>query len=121
MGDVTLGEGSSVWFGASLRTETVPIKIGARTNIQDNSSLHTDAEFPISIGEDVSIGHGAIIHGAVIGSNCLIGMGCILLNGCKIGNNCMLGAASLVLQGGEFPDDMLILGSPAKARRPLTQ
>ena len=89
--------------------------------MQDNCTVHTDEGFPCLIGDHVSIGHGAIVHGAVIGSNCLIGMGSILLNGSKIGDNSIVGAGSLLLQGTQFPEKTLILGSPAKIAREVTE
>jgi carbonic anhydrase/acetyltransferase-like protein (isoleucine patch superfamily) len=119
-GSVTLSEGCSVWFGATLRAEFEIISLGSRSNVQDNCTVHTDEGFPCKIGENVSIGHGAIVHGATIGSNCLLGMGAILLNGSTIGDNSIVGAGSLLLQGSEFPERFLILGSPAKAARQLT-
>jgi carbonic anhydrase/acetyltransferase-like protein (isoleucine patch superfamily) len=121
VGDIVLGEGSSVWFGASLRAELAPITIGKRCNMQDNCVLHTDSGFPTNIGDGVSIGHGAIVHGSTIGSNCLIGIGSIILNGGKIGSDCMVGAGALTTQGAEFPDGSLILGSPARVKRRLTE
>jgi carbonic anhydrase/acetyltransferase-like protein (isoleucine patch superfamily) len=120
IGEVTLGEESSVWFGAVIRTEVEPILIGKQTNIQDNCVLHTDVGFPIRIGDRVSIGHGAVIHGATIDSNCLIGMRATLLNGARIGKNCLVAAGSLVTQGKEMPDNTLVIGSPAVAKRQLT-
>jgi carbonic anhydrase/acetyltransferase-like protein (isoleucine patch superfamily) len=120
VGGVDLGDGSSVWFGTSIRAELENIKIGIRSNVQDNCSVHTDSGFPCVVGDNVSIGHGAIVHGSTIGSNCLIGMGSILLNGSKIGNDCLIGAGSLIVQGTEIPEKTLVLGSPAKARRAVT-
>jgi len=119
-GDVELEEGSSVWFGASLRAEYEKVRLGVRSNVQDNCAVHTDAGYPCTIGQNVSIGHGAIIHGAMIDSNCLIGMGAILLNGSKIGSNSIVGAGALVVQGSEIPERSLVLGSPAKVKRPVT-
>ncbi|HZW55534.1 MAG TPA: gamma carbonic anhydrase family protein [Nitrososphaerales archaeon] len=120
-GDVTLEEGSSVWFSAVIRAEAAPIKVGSRSNVQDNCTIHTDVGYPVEIGEGVSIGHGAIVHGATVGSNCLVGMGAILLNGAKVGTNCVIGAGALVLGESIVPDNMLVLGSPAKVRRALTE
>jgi carbonic anhydrase/acetyltransferase-like protein (isoleucine patch superfamily) len=120
-GDVELSEGSSVWFGCSIRAEFEKVVIGVRSNVQDNCTVHTDEGFPCLIGDNVSIGHAAIVHGATIGSNCLIGMGAILLNGSKVGSNSLVGAGSLLLQGSEFPDSSLILGSPAKVARLVKQ
>lgn len=119
-GDVSLSERCSVWFGATIRVEYERVQIGSRSNVQDSCTIHTDEGFPVVIGDDVSIGHGAIVHGATIGSNCLIGMGSILMNGSKIGRNCVLGAGSLLLQGFEIPENTLALGSPAKPVRKVT-
>ncbi|MDG6995694.1 MAG: gamma carbonic anhydrase family protein [Nitrososphaerota archaeon] len=119
VGDVIVSEGSSVWFGASLRAEAAHIRIGKRTNIQDNCTVHTDIGFPSEIGNGVTVGHGAILHGTMVGSNCLIGMGAILLNGSKVGNNCLVGAGALVPQGASIPDGSLVVGSPAVPKRKL--
>ncbi len=121
VGDVSLGEASSVWFGASIRAEKGPVKIGERSNIQDNSVIHVDSGGSCIIGSGVSIGHGAIIHGSSVGENSLVGMGAILLNDSKIGRSCLVGAGALVTQGTEIPDEMLVLGSPARAVRKLTR
>lgn len=120
-GNVTLRERVSIWYSAVLRAEAAPITVGAGSNIQDNCTLHTDEGFPSDIGEGVSVGHGAVLHGATVGSNCLIGMGAILLNGSRIGANCIIGAGSLVLQGMTIDEGMLVLGSPAKAARKLSE
>lgn len=121
VGDIVFGEGCSVWFGASLRAEVAPIRIGKKSNIQDNCVVHTDIGYASEIGDGVTVGHGAIIHGAKVGSNCLIGMGAILLNGSKIGNNCVIGAGALIPQGAVIPDNYLVLGSPAVAKRELKE
>ena len=120
-GDVTVGKGSSIVFGAVVRTELVPITIGEDTNIQDNCILHTDAGFPLSVGSGCTIGHGTILHGCTVGDNTLIGMGAIVLNGAVIGRDCIVGAGSLVPQGMVIPDGSMAFGSPAKIRRPLTE
>lgn len=120
-GDVTVGKGSSIFFGAVVRTELVPITIGEDTNIQDNCILHTDAGFPLSVGSGCTIGHGSILHGCTVGDNTLIGMGAIVLNGAVIGRDCIVGAGSLVPQGMVIPDGSMAFGSPAKIRRPLTE
>jgi carbonic anhydrase/acetyltransferase-like protein (isoleucine patch superfamily) len=120
IGDITLGEESSIWFGAVIRTETEPVAVGKQTNIQDNCVIHTDLGFPVEIGNRVSVGHGAVIHGAIVASNCLIGMRATLLNGAKIGENCLVAAGSLVTQGKEMPSNTLVIGSPAVAKRKLT-
>lgn len=120
-GDVTVGKGSSIFFGAVVRTELVPITIGEDTNIQDNCILHTDAGFPLSVGSGCTIGHGTILHGCTVGDNTLIGMGATVLNGAVIGRDCIVGAGSLVPQGMVIPDGSMAFGSPAKIRRPLTE
>ena len=120
-GDVTVGKGSSIFFGAVVRTELVPITIGEDTNIQDNCILHTDAGFPLSVGSGCTIGHGTILHGCTVGDNTLIGMGTTVLNGAVIGRDCIVGAGSLVPQGMVIPDGSMAFGSPAKIRRPLTE
>ena len=120
-GDVTVGKGSSIFFGAVVRTELVPITIGEDTNIQDNCILHTDVGFPLTVGSGCTIGHGAILHGCTVGDNTLIGMGTTVLNGAVIGRDCIVGAGSLVPQGMVIPDGSMAFGSPAKIRRPLTE
>lgn len=119
IGRVELREDANVWFNCVLRGDNEWITIGARTNIQDGSILHTDMGFPLDIGADCTIGHGVILHGCTIGDNTLIGMGATILNGAKIGKNCLVGANALVTEGKEFPDNSLIVGSPAKAVRTL--
>lgn len=120
-GDVTVGKGSSIFFGAVVRTELVPITIGEDTNIQDNCILHTDAGFPLTVGSGCTIGHGTILHGCTVDDNTLIGMGTTVLNGAVIGRDCIVGAGSLVPQGMVIPDGSMAFGSPAKIRRPLTE
>ena len=120
MGQVELGEGASVWFGAVVRGDTDRITIGAGSNIQDASVLHADAGQPLLVGERVTVGHQVVLHGCTIGDESLIGIGAIVLNGAKIGKNCLVGAGALVTEGKEFPDGSMILGSPAKAVRQLT-
>jgi len=119
IGDVRLGRDVGVWFGAVLRGDNEPIVIGARTNIQDLSALHTDIGSPLEIGEDCTIGHRAILHGCNIGDGSLIGMGAVVLNGARIGRGCLVGARALVTEDKTFPDHLLIIGSPAKAVRTL--
>ena len=120
-GNVTIGEGAGIYFGAVLRAETDPITIGPGSNIQDNCVLHTDPGFPTKVGRDCTVGHAAILHGCTIGDNTLVGMGAIVLNGAKIGRDCIIGAGALVPQGMEIPDGSLAFGSPAKVRRALTE
>jgi len=121
IGECRLGVDVSVWFGAVLRGDNEPISIGARSNIQDGAVLHTDPGFPIEIGEECTIGHRAIIHGARIGAGSLIGMGATVLNGAQIGRGCLVGANALVTEGKEFPDHALIVGAPAKVIRILDE
>lgn len=121
IGDVEIGEHSSIWFNAVLRSDNNHIKLGMRVNIQDGAIVHEDIDCPVEIGDDVTIGHGAIVHGCKIGSNVLIGMGAILLSGCVIGNNCMVAAGSLVTGKTVLPDNSIIMGSPAKTIKPLSE
>lgn len=120
MGDVTLAEDASVWFGAVVRGDTATITIGKGTNIQDASVLHADVGKPLTIGENVTVGHQVMLHGCTVGDGSLIGIGAIVLNGARIGKGCIVGAGSLVTEGKEFPDGSMILGSPAKVVRELT-
>lgn len=117
IGNVWLEEDASVWFGSILRGDNERIHLGARVNVQDGCLLHTDMGYPMDIGADCSIGHHAVLHGCSIGENSLIGMSAILLNGSKIGRNCLVGANSLVTEGKVFPDNSLIVGSPARVIR----
>ena len=120
VGDVEIGENASVWYNATLRGDS-PLRIGARTNIQDNAVLHAEPGHEVHVGEDVSIGHGAIVHGCRVGSNTLIGMGAIILNDAVIGSNCLIGAGALVTQGKVIPDGSLVIGSPAVVKRALNE
>lgn len=121
VGKVTLGDETSVWYQSTVRGDDAPITIGNRTNIQDNTVLHVDKGIPLTIGEGSSIGHGAVLHGCRVGDNTLVGMGAIVLNGAKIGNDCIIGAGTLVTQNKEIPDKSLVLGSPGKVVRSLTE
>ena len=121
MGNVTLSEDSSVWFGVVIRGDTETITVGKGTNIQDNSVLHADHGMPLVIGENVTVGHQVMLHGCTIGDGSLIGIQAVVLNGAKIGKHCLVGAGALVTEGKEFPDGCMILGSPAKAVRQLTE
>ena len=120
LGRVTLGEGASVWYGAVLRGDNDDITIGRHSNVQDGSVLHTDSGMPLVVGEGVTIGHQVMLHGCTVGDNSLIGIGSVVLNGARIGRNSLVGAGSLVTEGKEFPDGVLIVGSPAKVVRELT-
>ncbi|MGF9691579.1 gamma carbonic anhydrase family protein [Rhizobium sp. 0TCS1.26] len=121
IGKVEIGEDVGIWFGVTIRGDNEWITLGAGTNIQENTVIHTDWGFPVTIGAGCTIGHGAIIHGCTIGDNSLIGMGATVLNGARIGNNCLVGANALVTEDKEFPDNSLIVGSPAKAIRTLDE
>lgn len=121
VGRVTLGEDASVWFAAVLRGDNEPMRIGARTNIQDGAVCHSDEGFPLIVGEDCTIGHAAILHGCTIGDGCLIGMGASVLNGAVIGKGSLVGANALVTEGKVFPDHSLIVGAPARAIRTLDE
>ena len=121
IGRVTLGLDVGVWFGAVIRADNEPMAIGARTNIQEAALLHSDSGSPLTIGEDVTVGHHAILHGCTVGDCTLIGMGATVLNRARIGRFCIVGANALVTEGKEFPDYSLIVGSPAKAVRVLPE
>lgn len=120
-GDVTIGEQSSVWFNAVIRGDTTPIRIGQRTNIQDGCILHADPGFPCEIGNGVTLGHGAIIHGAVLADDVMIGMGAILLNGAQIGEGSIVAAGALVPEGREIPPRSLVVGVPGKVRGTVSE
>ena len=119
IGDVVLGEDVSVWFRAVIRADNTRIPIGARSNVQEGAMLHSDPGSPLTIGEDVTIGHHAILHGCTVGDRSLIGMGAILLNHAVIPEDCIVGAGALVTEGKTFPAGSLIIGSPARAVRQL--
>lgn len=121
IGNVRLGRDVSIWFGVVIRGDNEAIVIGARSNVQEHTIMHTDPGFPLTVGEGCTIGHRATLHGCTIGDNSLVGMGAIVLNGARIGKNCLVGAGALVTEGKEFPDNSLIVGSPAKAVRTLDQ
>jgi carbonic anhydrase/acetyltransferase-like protein (isoleucine patch superfamily) len=120
IGDVQLGADVSIWFGAIARGDTAPIRIGAGSNIQDGSVLHADADTPLTIGANVTVGHKVILHGCTVGDGALIGMGAVVLNRARIGRGCLVGAGALITEGKEFPDGSVILGSPARVARTLT-
>ena len=119
MGKVRIDSGASVWFGAVLRGDNELILVGKGSNVQENSVLHTDMGFPLSIGANCTIGHKAMLHGCTIGDNSLIGMGATVLNGAVIGKNCLIGAGALITEGKEIPDNSLVMGVPGKVVRPL--
>ena len=120
MGRIELEQDASVWFGAVLRGDNEPIRIGRCSNIQDGSVLHSDVGQPMTVGPYVTVGHQAMLHGCTIGEGSLIGIGAIVLNGARIGRNCLVGAGALVTEDKEFADGSMILGSPARVVRQLT-
>ena len=120
IGKVKLGKKASVWWHAVLRGDNDPITIGEGTNIQDSSVLHADPGFPLVIGDHVTIGHMAMIHGCTIGDGTLIGINAVVLNGAKVGKNCLIGAKALVTEGMEIPDNSMAVGVPAKVIRQVT-
>ncbi len=119
-GEVHLAENSSVFYNAVLRGDRAPISIGEGTNIQDNCVVHVEYDLPVTVGKNVTVGHGAILHGCTIGDETLIGMGAIVLNGAQIGKSCLIGAGALVTQNAVIPDGCMAVGSPARVKRPLT-
>jgi carbonic anhydrase/acetyltransferase-like protein (isoleucine patch superfamily) len=119
-GDASIGEEASVWFGATVRADLAPIRVGARSSVQDGAILHVDRDQPCEIGDDCTIGHGAVLHGCSVGSATLIGMGAIILNRAMISEECIVGAGALVTEGKSFPPRSLILGNPAKLVRQLS-
>lgn len=121
IGDVTIGEDSSVWYNAVIRGDSNSIVIGENTNVQDNAVLHTSHSHGLKIGDNVTIGHGAIVHGCTIGNNVLIGMGAIVLDGAVVEDNCIIGASALVTQNKVMPEGSLVLGNPAKMVRVISE
>ena len=121
LGDVSIAKDCSVWYNATIRSTESKITIDSGTNIQDNAVIHVDFSHPTIIGSHVTIGHGAIIHGCPIDDNSLIGMGAIILNGAKIGKNCIIAAGALIPQNKEIPDNSLVIGSPGKIIRQVTE
>lgn len=120
VGNVILKQNSSIWFGAVVRGDNEPITIGENSNIQDNSVLHTDFGYPLTIGANVTVGHMVMLHGCTIGDGSLIGIGAIVLNGAKIGRNCLIGAGSLITEGKDIPDNSMVVGSPGKVIRAIS-
>ena len=120
IGKVTLAAKSSVWFGSTLRGDNEMLTLGEGSNIQENSVLHTDMGYPLTIGKNCTIGHKVMLHGCTIGDNTLIGMGAMVMNGAVVGNNCLIGAGALITEGKVIPDGSLVMGAPGKIIRTLT-
>lgn len=121
IGDVELGEDSSVWFNSVLRGDVNPIRIGRRTNIQDLSMIHvTSHRYATAIGDDVTVGHHVVLHGCTVGNRVLVGMGAIVMDGVEIGDECIIGAGTLLTPGTKIPPGSLVVGSPGKVKRPIT-
>ena len=121
IGKIVVEEGASVWFGATLRGDNEEIVIGKGSNVQENTIMHTDMGYPLTVGEGCTIGHKALLHGCTIGDNTLIGMGAVILNGAKIGKNCLIGANALITENKVIPDGSLVMGSPGKVVRELDE
>ena len=121
LGDVELKSNASIWFGAVVRGDNDPIVIGESTNVQDLSVLHNDEGVPLTLGAGVTVGHRAMLHGCVVGDNSLIGIGAVILNRAVIGRNCIIGAQALITEGKVIPDNSLVMGSPGKVVRELTE
>ena len=120
IGDVILEKNTSIWFNATLRGDIENIQIGEGSNVQDGSVLHTDPGYPLKIGKNVTVGHLVMLHGCTIGDNSLIGIGAVILNNVKIGKNCIIGAKSLITENKEIPDNSLVVGSPGRVIRKVT-
>ncbi|MFM7332924.1 MAG: gamma carbonic anhydrase family protein [Tabrizicola sp.] len=121
IGKVVVGADASIWFGAQIRGDNEEIRVGAGTNVQENCVLHTDMGYPLTIGDNCTIGHKAMLHGCTIGDGTLIGMGATILNGAKIGKGCLIGACALITEGKEIPDGSLVMGAPGKVVRQLDE
>jgi len=121
IGKVILGDAVSVWFGTTIRGDNEPIRIGRGSNLQENCVLHTDMDFPLTVGEDCTIGHKAMLHGCTVGDGSLVGMGATILNGARIGRGCLIGAGALITVGKVIPDGALVMGAPGKVVRILDE
>ena len=121
IGDVTIGKQVGIWFGAVIRADRDRIVIGDRSNIQDNCVVHTSKGFPVTIGNEVSVGHGAILHGCTIGNQVLIGMGAIIINGAKVGDGSIIGAGSVITEGKDIPPNSVVIGIPGKVVKQADQ
>ena len=121
IGNVTVREGASIWYNAVVRGDTAPIVIGRRTNIQDNCTLHVDDDAPLTIGDECTVGHGAVVHGATVGSQVLVGMKAVVLSHAQVGSRTIIGACSLVGERKDIPEGVLVVGIPARFARELTE
>jgi carbonic anhydrase/acetyltransferase-like protein (isoleucine patch superfamily) len=121
IGKVTIEAQATIWDGVTIRGDNERITIGENSNVQEGTVMHTDMGYPLTLGKNVSIGHQAMLHGCTVGDGALIGIQAVVMNGAKIGKGCLVGAGALVTEGKEFPDNSLILGSPAKVVRPLSE
>src|SRR5690606_16335865 len=121
IGNIRLEQGASVWFGAVLRGDNELIHIGENSNVQDGTVMHTDMGFPLTLGKGVTVGHNVMMHGCTVGDYSLIGINSVILNGARIGKHCIIGANSLIAEGKEIPDGSLVMGSPGKVVRELTE
>ncbi len=121
IGQVVMEEGSSVWFGTTIRADHEIILIGEGSNVQENCVMHIDAGFPLTIGKNCTIGHKVMLHGCTIGDNTLVGMNATILNGARIGKNCLIGAGALITENKEIPDNSLVMGSPGKVVREVDE
>lgn len=121
IGNVTIGEGASIWYNAVVRGDSAPIVIGPRTNVQDNCTLHVDADAPLTIGAECTIGHNAVVHGATLGNRVLVGMSAVILSHAEVGSNSIVGACALVNERKQIPEEVLALGIPAKVIRSLKE
>lgn len=120
-GDVTLEDGANIWCGACIRGDLAPVRIGKNTNVQDNATIHVGYGVPAVLGDHVTVGHNAVVHGAEVGSNVIVGMGSVILDGAKIGSNCIVGAATLITKNKHIPDGSLVFGNPFRVVRALTE
>ena len=120
VGNVFLKKNASIWFGAVLRGDNDPITVGENSNVQDNCVLHTDPGQPLTIGDNVTVGHMVMMHGCTVGDNSLVGIGAIVLGGARIGRNCLIGAGALITEGKEIPDFSVVMGAPGRVVRTLT-
>ena len=120
VGNVTIEAGASVWFGAVVRAELDTVTIGERSNVQDGAIVHVDEGFPVRLGKNVTVGHRAVVHGATVEDNCIVGIGAILLNGCQIGENSIVGAGALVPEGKSYPPNSLLIGVPARVAKTIS-